>query len=101
MRGLRYHVRTWGQADAPALFLLHGWMDVSASFQFLVDALTREPSLERYHLLASVRGDLLVKLGRFGEAKVEFEKAAGLTRNERERGLLLERAEASSRGVPS
>jgi pimeloyl-ACP methyl ester carboxylesterase len=42
IRGLRYHVRTWGEADAPALFLLHGWMDVSASFQFLVDALARE-----------------------------------------------------------
>ncbi len=42
IRGLRYHVRTWGEAHAPKLFLLHGWMDVSASFQFLVDALRRE-----------------------------------------------------------
>jgi pimeloyl-ACP methyl ester carboxylesterase len=42
IRGLRYHVRTWGAPDAPALFLLHGWMDVSASFQFLVDAFSRE-----------------------------------------------------------
>ena len=41
-RGLRHHVRTWGRADAPRLFLLHGWMDVSASFQFLVDSLARE-----------------------------------------------------------
>jgi pimeloyl-ACP methyl ester carboxylesterase len=41
-RGLRHHVRTWGSPDAPRLFLLHGWMDVSASFQFLVDSLTRE-----------------------------------------------------------
>ena len=42
IRGLRYHVRTWGRESAPKLFLLHGWMDVSASFQFLVDAFTRE-----------------------------------------------------------
>jgi pimeloyl-ACP methyl ester carboxylesterase len=42
VRGLRYHVRLWGDADAPKLFLLHGWMDVSASFQFLVDALRGE-----------------------------------------------------------
>ncbi len=42
MRGLDYHVRTWGREGAPKLFLLHGWMDVSASFQFLVDALSRE-----------------------------------------------------------
>jgi len=42
VRGLSYHVRTWGDAAAPKLFLLHGWMDVGASFQFLVDALTRD-----------------------------------------------------------
>jgi predicted RNA polymerase sigma factor len=60
-----------------------------------VDALTSEPSLERYHLLPSVRGDLLAKLGRFEEARTEFERAASLTRNERERALLLERAFAS------
>ncbi len=42
VRGLRYHVRTWGRPDARKLFLLHGWMDVSASFQFLVDALARD-----------------------------------------------------------
>ena len=42
VRGLKYHVRTWGDAAAPKLFLLHGWMDVSASFQFLVDALSRD-----------------------------------------------------------
>ena len=58
----------------------------------LVDALTREPSLENYHLLPSVRGDLLVKLGRAQEARTEFERAASLTRNTRERDLLLERA---------
>ncbi len=58
----------------------------------LVDALTREPSLERYHLLPSVRGDLLAKLGRLDEAREEFQRAASLTRNGRERKLLLERA---------
>jgi predicted RNA polymerase sigma factor len=58
----------------------------------LVDVLTREPSLENYHLLPSVRGDLLFKLGRFNEARSEFERAAGITRNTRERDLLLERA---------
>ncbi len=57
----------------------------------LVDALTDEPSLKAYHLLPSVRGDLLRKLGRFGEARAEFERAAALTRNARERELLLDR----------
>jgi predicted RNA polymerase sigma factor len=58
----------------------------------LVDALTSEPSLKGYHLLPSVRGDLLAKLGRFEEARTEFERAASLTRNARERQLLLDRA---------
>jgi RNA polymerase sigma factor (sigma-70 family) len=58
----------------------------------LVDALTSEASLCGYHLLPSVRGDLLIKLGRSDEARGEFERAASLTRNERERALLLERA---------
>jgi RNA polymerase sigma-70 factor (ECF subfamily) len=58
----------------------------------LVDALMGEPSLQTYHLLPSVRGDLLGKLGRFDEARLEFERAAALTRNSRERELLLERA---------
>jgi RNA polymerase sigma-70 factor (ECF subfamily) len=60
----------------------------------LVDALTSEPALEGYHLLQSVRGDLLAKLGRFDEARAELERAASLTRNARERELLLERAAA-------
>ncbi|HVG35580.1 MAG TPA: RNA polymerase sigma factor [Pyrinomonadaceae bacterium] len=60
----------------------------------LVDMLTEEPSLKGYHLLPSVRGDLLSKLGRFDEARTEFERAATLTRNARERELLLERARA-------
>jgi RNA polymerase sigma factor (sigma-70 family) len=60
----------------------------------IVDALTSDPSLESYHLLPSVRGDLLAKIGRFDEARAEFERAASLTRNARERTLLLERAAA-------
>jgi RNA polymerase sigma factor (sigma-70 family) len=58
----------------------------------IVDVLQTEPSLAGYHLLPSVRGDLLEKLGRFEEARAEFERAAALTRNERERELLLARA---------
>jgi RNA polymerase sigma factor (sigma-70 family) len=60
----------------------------------LVDALTAERSLAKYHLLPSVRGDLLKKLSRFDEARAEFERAASLTRNIRERDLLLDRARA-------
>jgi len=60
----------------------------------LVDELTLEPSLKSYYLLPSVRGDLLAKLNRFDEARAEFERAASLTRNARERKLLLERAAA-------
>ena len=58
----------------------------------LVDRIAAEPTLEAYHLLPSVRGDLLRKLGRLGEARAEFERAASLTRNARERQLLLDRA---------
>jgi RNA polymerase sigma factor (sigma-70 family) len=58
----------------------------------LVDRLIAEPSLQSYHLLPSVRGDLLAKLGRSREARDEFERAASLTRNARERAMLLERA---------
>jgi predicted RNA polymerase sigma factor len=58
----------------------------------LVDALVAERSLENYHLLPTVRGDFLIKLGRFEEARAELERAASLTRNARERELLLERA---------
>ncbi|HEX9232071.1 MAG TPA: RNA polymerase sigma factor [Jatrophihabitantaceae bacterium] len=60
----------------------------------LVDALLAEPALKTYHLLPSVRADLLAKLGRRAEAQREFERAASLTRNERERTLLLDRAAA-------
>ena len=72
---------------------------VALSFAFgpeagltLVDAIGAEPALKNYHLLPGVRGDLLVKLGRHQEARAEFERAAALTRNERERALLLKRA---------
>ncbi len=58
----------------------------------LVEPLTAEPSLRGYHLLFAVRGDLLTKVGRWREARVEFERAASLAKNGRERGLLLERA---------
>jgi predicted RNA polymerase sigma factor len=60
----------------------------------VVETLVDEPSLRGYHLLPAVRGDLLVKLGRFMEARSEFERAAFLTQNTRERHLLLERAAA-------
>jgi RNA polymerase sigma factor (sigma-70 family) len=61
----------------------------------LVDELADEPALKSYHLLPSVRGDLLAKLGRAQEARTEFERAAALTQNSRERALLLERAARS------
>ncbi|WP_275976193.1 RNA polymerase sigma factor [Geothrix oryzisoli] len=60
----------------------------------IVDTLASEPSLREYHLLPSIRGDLLAKLGRAGEARAEFQRAASLTRNDRERKLLLARAAA-------
>jgi predicted RNA polymerase sigma factor len=64
-----------------------------------IDTLASEPSLKDYHLLPSVRGDLLAKLGRLDEARAEFERAAALTRNARERNLLLDRARAC--GAPA
>ena len=63
----------------------------------IVDALASEKALESYHLLPSVRGDLLEKLGRGSEARAEFERAASMTRNVKERELLLRRAEAAGR----
>ncbi|GAA1657379.1 RNA polymerase sigma factor [Nonomuraea maheshkhaliensis] len=68
----------------------------------LLDQIVDEPALKDYHLLPSVRGDLLVKLGRTAEARAEFERAAGMTRNARERALLERRAAAAaSRDVTS
>ncbi|MGH3327289.1 MAG: RNA polymerase sigma factor [Streptomycetales bacterium] len=67
----------------------------------VVDELTAEPSLKAYHLLPSVRGDLLARLGRLEDARAEFERAASLTRNNRERDVLLGRAAACARGEVS
>lgn len=64
----------------------------------LIDTVASEPSLKSYHLLPSVRGDFLFKLGRSAEARAEFERAAAMTRNARERELLLDRARACSGG---
>jgi predicted RNA polymerase sigma factor len=65
----------------------------------LVDPLRSDPALRGYHLLPSVRGDLLAKLGRMDEARIEFERAATLTRNERERAFLHDRAAACGRAA--
>ena len=65
----------------------------------LVDALAAEAALRQYHWLPSVRGDLLLKLGQHAEAQAEFERAAGLTRNARERELLLQRAQSAALGA--
>ncbi|MBP1989868.1 RNA polymerase sigma factor [Paenibacillus eucommiae] len=65
----------------------------------IIDQLSAEPSLKGYHLLPSVRGDLLVKLGRYDEARAEFERAASMTRNTREQVLLLNRAAECESGT--
>ncbi|MGH8853565.1 MAG: RNA polymerase subunit sigma-24, partial [Telluria sp.] len=75
-----------GMADGPAAGLA------------LADLLAKEGKLQGYHWLPSVRGDLLAKLGRLDEARQEFERAAGMTANSRERELLLERARGPHRG---
>ena len=72
-----------------------GMADGAEAGLAIVDSIRDEPSLKTYHLLATVRGDLLEKLGRFEEARAEFLRAAALTRNARERALMLRRA-----GVP-
>jgi RNA polymerase sigma-70 factor (ECF subfamily) len=106
--------RTWDETDWPQIVALYAELArvmpspvvdlnraVATAMAFgpaagleLVDALIAEPSLKNYHLLPSVRGDLLKKLGRMDEARVEFERAAELTRNTRERELLIGRAKA-------
>ncbi|MGO9204627.1 MAG: RNA polymerase sigma factor [Candidatus Limnocylindrales bacterium] len=65
----------------------------------ILDALRPEPALQGYHLLPSVRGDLLARLGRLDEAAAEFQRAAAMTRNSRERALLLERAAAATQSA--
>jgi predicted RNA polymerase sigma factor len=77
---------------AVAVAMAHG----PAAGLELVDRLTADPSLKDYHLLPSVRGDLLRRLGRLAEARDEFVRAASLTRNARERTLLRERAAEST-----
>jgi predicted RNA polymerase sigma factor len=80
-----------GMAEGPAVGLA------------ILDAIANEPALKNYHLLPSVRADLLYKLGRHDEARAEFQRAASLTQNSRERDLLLSRAskcDASSMGPP-
>jgi predicted RNA polymerase sigma factor len=71
----------------------------AAGFE-IVDQLAKDGSLASYHLFSSVRADLLQKLGRLDEARVEFERAASMTRNARERVLLLERAAACGSASP-
>ena len=79
----------------------HGMAFGPAKGLELVEALVSEPALRGYHLLPSVRADLLAKLGRFDEARRELLRAAELTRNERERRLLLDRAAAFEESTPS
>jgi RNA polymerase sigma-70 factor (ECF subfamily) len=67
----------------------------------IVDQLANEPTLKNYHLLPSVRGDLLKKLNRHNEARTEFTRAASLTRNTRERNLLLQRAKDCDQPLPT
>jgi predicted RNA polymerase sigma factor len=73
--------------------------DGPAAGLVLVDALCAEPSLQSYHLLPAARADLLSKLGRHAEAKLEFERAAALTRNARQKERLLERATESEKAM--
>jgi predicted RNA polymerase sigma factor len=73
-----------GQADGPAAGLA------------IVDGLVRDGELASYHLLPTVRGDFLERLGRHDEARAAFETAASLTGNTRERGMLMRRAEAAA-----
>jgi RNA polymerase sigma-70 factor, ECF subfamily len=80
---------------AVAVAMAHG----PAAGLSIVDALATEPALQNYHLLPSVRGDLLAKLGRFAEARAEFARAASLTHNAREREFLLNRAQTCASGA--
>jgi RNA polymerase sigma factor (sigma-70 family) len=91
-----------GEVDPSPIVELNRAVAVAMAFGpaaglVLVDELGSEPALQSYHLLPSVRGDLLAKLGRMDEARSEFQKAAALTGNARERALLLERAAACAR----
>ena len=80
-----------------AAFQFTGQRRAHARFNLRIGKPAAEPALANYHLLPAVRGDLLVKLGRGAEARAEFERAATLTRNARERTLLLDRAAGTTR----
>jgi RNA polymerase sigma factor (sigma-70 family) len=94
--------RLSGVAGSPVIALnramAHAMAFGPAAGLALVDEIASEPSLATYHVLPSVRGDLLFKLGRSQEARAEFERAASLTRNAKERAMLLERAGACAAG---
>jgi predicted RNA polymerase sigma factor len=84
-----------GRPDSFSRAVAVSWASGPAEALALVDVLVETRKLERYHLLYSVRGDLLDRLGRHGEAASEFERATAWTTNSRERTLLSERAAAS------
>jgi len=93
------HYETLAQVSPSPVVELNRAVAVAMAFGpaaglVLIDALAAEPALQDYHLLPSARGDLLVKLGRLDEARAEFEQAARLTQNARERDFLLARARA-------
>ncbi len=88
-RSHRAHRRVWDHQEETAF-------GPAAGLE-IVDTLISEPSLKGYHLLLAVRGDFLAKLGRFDEASGELERAASLTRNAREREMLLQRAAVRAR----
>lgn len=108
------HAYTYGETDWQTITTLYGLLSARAPSPVvelnravavsmaqgpepaleIVDAIAAEPALRDYHLLPSVRGDLLLRLGRTDEARAEFERAARLARNEREREMLLKRAAA-------
>ncbi len=94
--------RTAAETDWKGIAALYDSLAVAfgpAAGLEVIDTVASEPSLKSYHLLPSVRGDFLFKLGRSSEAQAEFERAASLTRNARERQLLLDRARACAEGL--
>ena len=104
-RVARLYARLIDRTGSPIVRLNHavavGMAEGPAAGLALVDALMTEGELASYHYAPSVRGDLLEKLGRAAEARAEFDRAAGLTRNARERDLLAARAQACATGTTS
>ena len=95
--GLPGYMRNWQRWFARRLWSWNRSVAVGMAFGpaaglAIADALVREGTLKEYHLLPSVRGDFLMKLERFAEAREEFERAAAMTKNAREKALMLERA---------